>query len=59
MHIVNNLMSGLGGGLNDIAAIGLVVSNIFRKQIAGSINTVISNMNKIKQNKLEQDAQQQ
>lgn len=59
MHVINNLMAGLGGGLNDIAAIGLVVSNIFRKQIAESINTVISNMNKVKQNKLEQNAQQQ
>lgn len=49
-QVADNFISSFGGGLNSIAGIGVVIANIFNKQIANSINNVILNHRKLAEN---------
>ena len=43
LSVLNSYLTGLGGGLNSIATIGLQATNIFSKQIASGIEQGIEN----------------
>ena len=47
---LNNLMQGLGGGMNDIVFIVSSLSSIFSKQLGGEIENVLENIEKAKNN---------
>lgn len=47
---IANFVEGLGGGANVLATFGSLGMQVFSKQIAGSINVSIKNMNAMKEN---------
>lgn len=47
---IANFVEGLGGGANVLATFGSLGTQVFSKQIAGSINIGIKNMNAMKEN---------
>ena len=58
--VVDNFISSFGGGLSSIAGIGVIIANIFNKQIATGISNVLINHQKLVNNveKLSLKAQQ-
>lgn len=59
-QVANNFVGSFGGGLSSIAGIGVIVANIFNKQIATGINNALVNHQKLVNNaeKLSLKAQQ-
>ena len=55
LSIFNNYLDTMGGGLSSIANMGLIIGNIFNKQIGSGINQIINNKEMSKNN--EQNAQ--
>lgn len=49
-QVADNFIGSFGGGLKSIAGIGVVIANIFNKQIANGINNVILNHKKLAEN---------
>ena len=47
LGIADNLVQGLGGGLNSFVYFGSILSNVFNVQIAGAINRQIVNMERL------------
>lgn len=47
LGIANNLVEGLGGGVNTFVYFGSILSNVFNNQIAGAINRQIMNMERL------------
>lgn len=50
LGVVDNLIQGLGGGLNSFVYFGSIVSNVFNVQIANAINRQIINMERLGKN---------
>ena len=59
LSIFNNFLEGLGGGTKDFIFFGSTIANIFNKQIGGSIEKQIENIETMKANLGRLDVQQQ
>ena len=49
-QVASNFIDSFGGGLKSVAGIGVIIANIFNKQIANGINNVILNHRKLAEN---------
>ena len=49
--LLNAFLKGLGGGMNDFAYFGALITQIFNKQIAGGIDNFINKLEILKNNK--------
>ena len=59
LSIFNNLLAGLGGGINDFVFFGSTIANIFNKQIGQSIERQIENIETMKANVSKEEIQRQ
>ena len=59
LNIFNNLLAGLGGGINDFVFFGSTIANIFNKQIGQSIERQIENIEIMKANISKEEIQRQ
>ena len=50
IQVFDNFIDSFGGGIKSISAFGIIIANIFNKQISDSINNAIQNQQRYQQN---------
>lgn len=59
LGLFNNFIEGIGGGTNAFINLGAIAANIFNKQIGAGINNVIQNIERLKSNLAQVQAQKE